>query len=174
MASGTVAGTGGEPLAHKCSGSGVRAGFVSGCCYHIAQHGWILGARRWVVRLRVDVAASLPDMPWRDVHGPARAVVYGLIKRRDPGLATELHGSGWQRTGMRPVGISPPLFVGATARRGEYTTSGRGSVWRGAPVPQIAGALLPPRGGGGGISCGSVPLGVHGVRARTPPVRPYG
>src|SRR5260370_29974772 len=169
MASGTVAGTGGEPLAHKCSGSGVRAGFVSGCCYHIAQHGWILGARRWVVRLRVDVAASLPDMPWRDVHGPARAVVYGLIKRRDPGLAAELHGSGWLRTGMRPVGISPPLFVGATARRGVDNTMGRGSVWMGSPVPQIAAALLPAAAGCGEISWGSVTLGVKGVHLESTP-----
>src|SRR5260370_32436380 len=143
MASGTVAGAGGDPPTHKCSGSGVRAGFVSGCCYHIAQHGWIVGARRWVVRLRVDVAASLADMPWRDVHGPASAVVYGLIKRRDPGLAAELHGSGWLRTGLRPVGISPPLFVVATARRGVYPPSGRGSVGGGCPVPHIAAASLP-------------------------------
>jgi len=119
--------------------------------------------------LRVDVAASLPDMPWRDVHGPARAVVYGLIKRRDPGLATELHGSGWQRTGMRPVGISPPLFVGATARRGVYTTSGRGSVWMGSPVPQIAAALLPAAAGCGEISWGSVTLGVKGVQLESTP-----
>jgi len=121
------------------------------------------------VRLRVDVAASLPDMPWRDVHGPARAVVYGLIKRRDPGLAAELHGSGWLRTGMRPVGISPPLFVGATARRGVYTTSGRGSVWMGSPVPQIAAALLPAAAGCGEISWGSVTLGVKGVHLESTP-----
>jgi CRISPR-associated endoribonuclease Cas6 len=121
------------------------------------------------VRLRVDVAASAPQMDWRDVHGPARAVVYELIKTRDPGLAAELHDSGWQGTGLRPVGISPPMFTGAAAKRGVYTTSGHGSVWLGTPVPQIAAALLSAAAGCGEIRWGAVTLTIKGVQLESAP-----
>lgn len=81
-------------------------------------------------------------MPWPDVHGPARAVLYTLIGASEPDLARELHDQGWQGSTLRPAGISPPMFTGAVRRRGMYTTSGTGSVWFGSPVPRIAAAIL--------------------------------
>lgn len=95
-----------------------------------------------MVRIRVDVSASGPVIKWPDVHGPARAVAYGLIDASEPELARELHDHGWQGSTLKPLGISPPLFTRAPKRKGLYTTSATGSVWLGSPVPRIAGALL--------------------------------
>src|ERR1700733_4011332 len=95
-----------------------------------------------MARVRVDVSAAGPTLDWRDVHGPARAVLYALIGVNEPDLARQLHDEGWQGSTLRPAGISPPLFLGAAKRRGVYTTSGSGSVWVGSPVPRIAAALL--------------------------------
>jgi CRISPR-associated endoribonuclease Cas6 len=95
-----------------------------------------------MARVRVDVSAAAPTLDWRDVHGPARAVLYALIGVNEPDLARQLHDKGWQGSGLRPAGISPPLFLGAAQRHGVYTTSGSGSVWLGSPVPRIAAALL--------------------------------
>jgi CRISPR-associated endoribonuclease Cas6 len=95
-----------------------------------------------MARVRVDISAGKPTLDWRDVHGPARAVLYGLIGVKEPDLARQLHDEGWQGSTLRPAGISPPLFLGAAQRHGVYTTSGSGSVWFGSPVPVIAAALL--------------------------------
>lgn len=95
-----------------------------------------------LARVRVDVAASGPVIKWADVHGPARAVAYGLIGASDPELARELHDHGWQGSSLKPLGISPPLFMRAPKRKGVYTTSETGSVWLGSPVPRISAALL--------------------------------
>jgi CRISPR-associated endoribonuclease Cas6 len=95
-----------------------------------------------MTRVRVDVSAVKPSLDWRDVHGPARAVLYTLIGVNEPDIARELHDEGWHGSTLRPAGISPPLFTGAIRHHGVYTTSGSGSVWFGSPVPQIAAALL--------------------------------
>jgi hypothetical protein len=39
-----------------------------------------------MARVRVDVSAAAPTLDWRDVHGPARAVLYALIGVKDPDL----------------------------------------------------------------------------------------
>lgn len=95
-----------------------------------------------MARVRVDVSAAKATLDWRDVHGPARAVLYALVGAKEPELAQQLHDEGWQGSTLRPMGISPPMFIGAVQRHGVYTTSGAGSLWLGSPVPRIAAALL--------------------------------
>jgi CRISPR-associated endoribonuclease Cas6 len=102
-------------------------------------------------------------MDWRDVHGPARAFVYALIGASEPELARQLHDEGWQGSTLRPVGISPPLFVGAARQHGVYTTSANGSVWLGSPVPQIAAAILTGLAGRKELQWGAAELIVRGV-----------
>ena len=115
-----------------------------------------------MARVRVDVSASEPVMNWADVHGPARAVLYGLIRVNEPELSQQLHDVGWQGSPLRPLGISPPLFLGAAPRHGAYTTSGTGSVWFGSPVPEIAAAILQGLAAQSEIRWGSVTLNVQG------------
>jgi CRISPR-associated endoribonuclease Cas6 len=121
------------------------------------------------MRIRVDVAAVGADVAWRDVHGPARALLYGLIRENDPELAQELHDSGWQGSTLRPLGISPPMFVGAAPRHGAYTTSGQGSFWLGTPVPVIAAVLLKGLAGRKELRWGGLGLQVRGVELEGPP-----
>jgi CRISPR-associated endoribonuclease Cas6 len=106
-------------------------------------------------------------MPWRDVHGPARAVIYALIKSQDEAMAEELHNAGWQGSSLKPVGISPPLFTGARPRRSEYATSPKGVISMGSPVPRIAACLLAAMAGRTEIRWGSVVLSVLGVQLDT-------
>ena len=120
------------------------------------------------MRIRVDVAAAEPTVNWKDVHGPARAVAYSLIGAGNPGLAQALHNSGWRGTSLRPVGISPPLFMGAAVQHGAYTTSGNGSFWVGSPVPEIASALLKGMAGRKELRWGGLRLTVRGVGLETP------
>lgn len=122
-----------------------------------------------MARVRVDVSAAEPTMEWRDVHGPARPVLYGLIRTQDPDAAQELHDKGWDGTSLRPVGVSPPLFAGAVQRHGVYTTSGSGSVWFGSPVPRIAAALVRALAGVQGLRWGRVHLVVHGTHLELAP-----
>ncbi|MGH3942099.1 MAG: CRISPR-associated endoribonuclease Cas6 [Pseudonocardiaceae bacterium] len=116
------------------------------------------------MRFRVDVAAGAPGIPWPEVHSPARGVGYALIRSQDEQLATQLHDHGWAGSPLVPLGVSPPLFQGAPRRHGVYTTSDRGSVWLGSPVPQIAAALLAGIAGRSEIRWGSVALMVKGVQ----------
>jgi CRISPR-associated endoribonuclease Cas6 len=116
------------------------------------------------MRFRVDVAAGDRTLPWAEVHGAARGVVYALLRGQDPQISAELHDRGWQGSSLRPVGLSPPMFQGAVRRRGEYTTSDKGSVWFGSPVPEIATALLAALPGRSRIDWGSVSLAVRGVQ----------
>ncbi|MEO3807203.1 CRISPR-associated endoribonuclease Cas6 [Nonomuraea sp. B1E8] len=116
------------------------------------------------MRFRVDVAAQVPVMPWSDVHGPARAVIYNLIQGQDAELAAELHDDGWQGSSLRPVGISPPLFSGTRPRSGAYSTSPDGSISMGSPVPRIAACLLAALAGRSEIRWGSVDLSVKGIQ----------
>ncbi|WP_406401870.1 CRISPR-associated endoribonuclease Cas6 [Streptomyces uncialis] len=94
------------------------------------------------MRVKVDVEADRPSLAWDDVHGPARAVVYGLLEEHDPVLARSLHDDGWRGHPLKPVGVTSPQFKGAPRKRGVYTTSPDGSVWFGSPVPEIAAALV--------------------------------
>lgn len=94
------------------------------------------------MRIKVDVQASQPSLSWDDVHGPARAVVYGLLEEYDPTLAQSLHDEGWRGHPLKPIGVTSPQFKGAPRKRGVYTTSRTGSVWFGSPVPEIASALV--------------------------------
>lgn len=116
------------------------------------------------MRFRVDVAAQAPGIPWPEVHSPARGVGYALIRSQDEQLATQLHDHGWAGSPLVPLGVSPPLFQGAPRRPGVYTTSDRGSVWFGSPVPRIAAALLAGLAGRSEIRWGSVALTVKGVQ----------
>jgi CRISPR-associated endoribonuclease Cas6 len=122
-----------------------------------------------MARVRVDVSAAEPVMDWKDVHGPARAVAYAMVGAAAPDLARQLHDEGWQGSTLRPVGVSPPLFLGAVQRHGVYTTSGTGSVWFGSPVPQIAGALLRGLSGLSELRWGGTSLSVLGTDLEWPP-----
>jgi CRISPR-associated endoribonuclease Cas6 len=122
-----------------------------------------------LTRVRVDVSAADPVMDWRDVHGPARAVAYAMVGAAEPDLARQLHDEGWQGSTLRPVGISPPLFMGAVQRRGVYTTSGTGSVWFGSPVPKIGAALLRGLAGLRELQWGGTHLTVQGTDLEWPP-----
>ncbi|WP_235001028.1 CRISPR-associated endoribonuclease Cas6 [Marinactinospora thermotolerans] len=108
-------------------------------------------------------------MAWPDVHGAARGVVYSLLEKQDPALATELHDTGWNGTSLRPLGVRPPLFLGAARRKGVYATSDKGMVFLGSPVPRIAGALLAGFGGCAEVRWGGTPLKVRGVRLEAAP-----
>jgi CRISPR-associated endoribonuclease Cas6 len=121
-----------------------------------------------LARVRVDVAASGPVIKWPDVHGSARAVMYGAIGASEPDLARELHDQGWRGSSFKPVGISPPLFIGAAPRKGTYTTSANGSVWFGSPVPEIASAILKGLSSIDELRWGSVSLKVLGKELEWP------
>jgi CRISPR-associated endoribonuclease Cas6 len=122
-----------------------------------------------MARVRVDVSAAESVIEWRDVHGPARAVLYALIGARDPDAARQLHDKGWEGSPLRPAGISPPLFVGAAQLHGAYTTSGSGSVWFGSPVPRIAAALLRALSDLGELRWGGARLAVRGTELEMTP-----
>ncbi|MFI7470648.1 CRISPR-associated endoribonuclease Cas6 [Nonomuraea sp. NPDC049646] len=116
------------------------------------------------MRFRVDVAAGVPVVPWCDVHGAARAVVYGLINQQDVGVAAQLHDAGWDGSSLRPLGVSPPVFSGARRLSGAYAASPDGTIWMGSPVPRIAACLLAGVAGRREIAWGSVTLSVKGVQ----------
>jgi CRISPR-associated endoribonuclease Cas6 len=126
------------------------------------------------VRFRVDVAACVPVVPWSEVHGPARAVVYDLIKSQDSGIAEELHDAGWQGSSLRPVGVSPPLFSRARRVSGAYAASSDGVIEMGSPVPRIAACLLAALAGRSELWWGSVTLSVKGVRLNGVATHPDG
>ncbi|WP_245834552.1 CRISPR-associated endoribonuclease Cas6 [Streptomyces aidingensis] len=90
----------------------------------------------------MDVEPDASSLRWEDVHGPARGVVYGLLRGQDAALADALHDSGWKGHVLKPLGVTSPQFKGAPKKKGVYTTSSEGSVWFGSPVPEIAAALV--------------------------------
>ncbi|MGD9482799.1 CRISPR-associated endoribonuclease Cas6 [Streptomyces sp. TRM70308] len=114
------------------------------------------------MRVRVDVDADVPSLPWEDVHGPARAVVYGLLGSQDAELARSLHDGGWKGQPLKPLGLTSPQFKGAPRRNGVYTTSRQGSLWFGSPVPKIAGTLIAALASSSEIVWGSARLGIRG------------
>lgn len=95
------------------------------------------------MRFYADGAGPSGELPWKYVHGVAHAVVYSVIGDQAPMLAAELHDSGWQRSGLRPIGISPPVFIGAPKRRSAYMMSPNGRIWFGSPIPALATVFLP-------------------------------
>lgn len=121
-----------------------------------------------MARVRVDVSASGPVIRWPDVHGPARAVAYTLIGASEPEMARQIHDHGWRGSPLKPLGISPPLFMGAPKRKGVYTTSATGSVWFGSPVPQISAALLKGISGLSELQWGGMSLKVQGKELEWP------
>lgn len=120
------------------------------------------------MRFLLDVAADGSPLPWPDVHGAARGVVYELLRTQDVRLATHVHDEGWRESGLKPVGISPPVFTGVERCKGAYATSGQGSVWLGSPVPHIAGKLLAAVAGRRELRWGSVTLRIKGVALEDP------
>ncbi|MDT0446833.1 CRISPR-associated endoribonuclease Cas6 [Streptomyces johnsoniae] len=110
----------------------------------------------------MDVDVNVPSLPWDDVHGPARAVVYGLIGSQDAELARSLHDEGWKGHRLRPLGLTSPQFRGAPRKSGVYTTSRNGSLWFGSPVPEIAAALVAGLAGQAEIIWGTARLKVRG------------
>ncbi|WP_062206243.1 CRISPR-associated endoribonuclease Cas6 [Streptomyces sp. NBRC 109706] len=115
------------------------------------------------MRVRVDVAADVPVVPWEEVHGPARGTLYGLLSEVEPELARSLHDGGWGGHPLRPVGMTSPLFRGAPVRAGVFTTSQDGSLWFGSPVPEIASALVRGLAARSEIRWGSARLSIRGV-----------
>jgi len=94
------------------------------------------------MRFYADVAGPDRELPWKCVHGVAHAVVYSVLGDHAPALATQLHDGGWAPNSPRPVGISPPVFVGARSKPRSYMMSSNGRIWFGSPVPLLAAALL--------------------------------
>lgn len=94
------------------------------------------------MRFYADVAGPVRELPWKYVHGVAHAVVYSVIADQAPALATQLHDAGWKDSSLRPVGISPPVFMGAPKKRNAYMMSSKGRIWFGSPIPVLAAALL--------------------------------
>ncbi|MEU8337824.1 CRISPR-associated endoribonuclease Cas6 [Micromonospora tulbaghiae] len=95
-----------------------------------------------LMRFYADVAGPDAQLPWKYVHGVAHAVVYSLIADQAPTLATHLHDDGWGQSTLRPVGISPPVFLGARRKRSAYMMSSNGRIWFGSPMPALAASLL--------------------------------
>lgn len=94
------------------------------------------------MRFYADVAGPDGELPWKYVHGAAHSVVYSIIGAQAPALAGQLHDSGWNGSSLRPVGISPPVFVGARRKPNAYMMSSNGRVWFGSPFPELASSLL--------------------------------
>ncbi|MCS0639189.1 CRISPR-associated endoribonuclease Cas6 [Streptomyces sp. LP05-1] len=115
-----------------------------------------------VVRVKVDVGSDVPSLPWEDVHGPARAVVYGLLGSEDAELARALHDEGWAGQPLKPLGLTVPLFRGTQRRKGVYAASGDGTIWFGSPVPEIVSVLVAALAGRAEIRWGTARLRLHG------------
>ncbi|WP_434740699.1 CRISPR-associated endoribonuclease Cas6 [Micromonospora sp. SH-82] len=116
------------------------------------------------MRFYVDVAAPAGQLPWKYVHGVAHAVVYSVIGDQAPALATQLHDAGWAGSALRPVGISPPVFVGAPKKRSAYMMSPNGRIWFGSPVPALAASLLAGVTSRRELQWGPVTLAVKGAQ----------
>lgn len=118
------------------------------------------------MRVRVDITTQAAVIPWPDVHGPARAVAYGLIGSQNAGLARRLAAP---RPGIVPVGVCPPRFEGAPRRAGVYATSERGAIWFGSPLPIVSAALLAGIADHNDVQWGSVTCGIEGVHLEHAP-----
>lgn len=120
------------------------------------------------MRVRVDVEADVPALEWKDVHGPARAVFYGLLEEVAPDLARTLHDKGWQGQPLRPLGMTSPQFRGAPRKKDVYPTSPDGAIWFGSPVPQIASTLIAALAKRSEIVWGAARLRIRGFELEVP------
>jgi len=93
------------------------------------------------MRVMVEVATAATELDWRWVHAPGRGIIYNLLSRAAPLLATVLHDKGWGPYRMRPIGYGAPLFPYAGRRKGTYAVGGPGLVEFGSPVESIAEVL---------------------------------
>jgi len=121
------------------------------------------------VRFRVHVSVDDALIPWRDLYGPARGVLYALLRSQDLELSAELHDKGWAGQPIRPVGISPPVFPSRKGGKEGLRVAGPGSIWMGSPVPRIASCLLTALAGCTEIRWGATQLTVRGVQPEVPP-----
>ncbi|GAB3460085.1 hypothetical protein GCM10027570_44580 [Streptomonospora sediminis] len=94
------------------------------------------------MRFCIEVAAADHEIPWEQVHAPARAVLYELVGEHDAALAAELHDQGWSGSTLRPLGICPPVFAKAKPGSTGIAVCENGRIRLGSPVPRIAGCLL--------------------------------
>ncbi|MBN1173576.1 MAG: CRISPR-associated endoribonuclease Cas6 [Micromonosporaceae bacterium] len=120
------------------------------------------------MRFYVDVSASAGELPWKYVHGAAHAVVYTVLGADAPKLAEQLHEHGWAETSLRPLGVSPPVFSGAPRKPSVYATSGRGRLWFGSPIPELAAALLAGVTRRERLQWGPLTLTVEGTKLEVP------
>jgi len=97
---------------------------------------------RGTMRVRVDVEMQPSSAGSNDVFGPARELIYALIRNHDSELARTLHDHGWMGASLRPVGATCLQFPEGTAPSGAYRTPRRAAVWFGSPVPTIATAMI--------------------------------
>lgn len=116
------------------------------------------------MRFRVHVVVDDALIPWPDLHGPARGVLYTLLRSQDPELSAELHDKGWAGQSIKPIGISPPLFFSRKGDKEGLRIAGSGSIWVGSPVPRIASCLLAALAGCTEIRWGGARLTVRGVQ----------
>lgn len=117
------------------------------------------------MRFYADVAGPDRELPWKYVHGVAHAVVYSVLADQAPGLAAQLHDTNGGAPGApRPVGISPPVFVGARPKPRSYMMSPNGRIWFGSPIPLLAASLLAGIAARRELRWGPVTLTVKGVQ----------
>lgn len=89
------------------------------------------------MRLRVEFHTGAPELPWRDVLAPGRALAYALLEQKAPVLGAALHQKGWGPFGMVPFGYGAPVFPAAKRRRGVYAANGPGVVELGSPLMDV-------------------------------------
>lgn len=126
------------------------------------------------MRIRVDITTDVPSLPWEDVHGPARAVVYDLLASQDADLARSLHDEGWKGQPLKPLGLTSPQFKGALRKKGVYTTSRDGSVWFGSPAPEIASVLVAALASRTELVWGRAQLKIRGLAVDVVPPAAHG
>lgn len=95
--------------------------------------------------MRIAVAVADVDgaeVPWQQLHGPGRALVYQALAAKSAEMAQLLHDTGSSGSGMKPIGVDLPRFSGRPRDPARYTTGPAGGLTVGSPVPELAAALL--------------------------------
>lgn len=92
------------------------------------------------MRLHVQIHTNVAKLPWEDVHGPGRGLVYAALGRHAPELGRQLHDDGIG-LGVRPFCFAPPRFPNAPRRRGAYMVGGEGMLVFASPLPEVMEAL---------------------------------
>lgn len=117
----------------------------------------------------MDVRTAAEQLPWREVLRPGRGLVYGLLTRADPELASRLHAAGCGMHRMGPFGHGAPVFPSARRCRGAYAVGGPGSVELGSPLPEVVQAWAASLAGQRVIDWGGTAFHVQDVRVVEPP-----